>query len=105
METSRNYLQGVLQSARLQEVPLLIYLNNNENKELVRELNLHAITDREVHIQSCNTATGQGVNVGFDWLSKMLAKKGPQYSFEAEPKVVKGRPKYNSNNEENVSKS
>ncbi|EGR33838.1 taf9 RNA polymerase tata box binding protein -associated isoform cra_b, putative [Ichthyophthirius multifiliis] len=105
----RQYLQQILENSKLQEVPLLIYVNKISQQQpdlkgIIKELNLHEIQDRELFIQGCDIQSGVGVNVGFDWISKAIQGK-KQFCFEAEPRVIKGRGKFQKEQEENSSKS
>ncbi|EAR87043.2 radial spoke 3 protein (macronuclear) [Tetrahymena thermophila SB210] len=105
-DEARQYIQSIIEEPQLAEVPLLLYLNKQDKggsiKKIASDLGLNMVSDREIFIQGSDAVSGVGVNIGFDWLSKQLiSKKKLQngYSFDAEPKVVKGRQKYKQEEE------
>lgn len=81
---------------------MLIYANKVDKggnlTEISEFLQLPQIADRDWTIQGCETQSGAGVQMGFDWIAKtMTNKSNRQYTFEAQPKVVKSHTKYRQN--------
>ena len=40
--------------------------------EITDKLNLHSLTNHQWHAQATSAITGDGINEGFDWLSKQI---------------------------------
>lgn len=74
-------LQQLLEEVKLAGVPILIYANKVDlmfalhTTEITRGLNLHAIRDRQWHIEGCSAKTGAGIQEGLQFvISEMIEK-------------------------------
>jgi small GTP-binding protein len=74
-------LDKLLQNEDLKGIPLLILANKQdlpgaaEIHEITKALRLDEIRDRPFHIQLSCAKSGQGLDVGFDWLSSKILER------------------------------
>ena len=65
-------------------VPLLVYANKQDlpsalsTAELSRQLGLHDVTDRPVHVQGATATTGEGLSTGMDWVVSEVRQFRPK---------------------------
>ena len=70
-------LYNILQQPELNGMPLLIYANKQDLNlalsadEILSELNLDKINDRNWTIIACSALTKEGINEGLDWIIKV----------------------------------
>ena len=73
-------LYSILQQPELSWVPLVIYANKQDLNlalnadEILEQLDLDNITDRNWTIITCRALTKQGLSSGLDWLIEYLIK-------------------------------
>ncbi|EGD75052.1 ARL1 protein [Salpingoeca rosetta] len=81
-EETGDELAELLEEAKLQGVPVLIFANKQDlataakASDIATGLNLHTIRDRAWQIQPCSALNGEGVKDGLDWVLKHIGKKG-----------------------------
>ena len=81
LEESGKELYLILQQPELSNLPVLIYANKQDLNlslsadEILDQLNLNRIIDRNWTIISCSAITKQGLTVGLDWLIKCICKE------------------------------
>uniref|UniRef100_A0A9J8ANB1 ADP-ribosylation factor-like protein 3 n=3 Tax=Cyprinus carpio TaxID=7962 RepID=A0A9J8ANB1_CYPCA len=73
-EETGQELAELLDEEKLSGVPILVFANKQDlltaapASEIAEGLNLHTIRDRVWQIQSCSALTGEGVQVGLDYI-------------------------------------
>ncbi|KAL9983652.1 hypothetical protein ACROYT_G005856 [Oculina patagonica] len=69
-------LYELLEEEKLNGVPLLVFANKQDllsalpPDEISTELTLTNIRDRSWHIQACSAKTGEGIQMGMEWIVK-----------------------------------
>uniref|UniRef100_A0A3B4AGH7 ADP-ribosylation factor 5 n=1 Tax=Periophthalmus magnuspinnatus TaxID=409849 RepID=A0A3B4AGH7_9GOBI len=78
---SRDELSKMLQEDELKDAALLVFANKQDLpnalsvSELAEKLGLHALRNKDWHIESSCATQGTGLYEGLDWLSNELSKK------------------------------
>ena len=81
LEESGKELYLILQQPELSNLPLLIFANKQDlnsslgAEEILDQLNLNRIIDRNWTIVASSSITKQGLTIGLDWLIKCLFRK------------------------------
>lgn len=76
LEESGSELNKLLDEAKLQKIPLLIYANKQDlisalsSSDISDALHLHNIKDRSWNIQPCSAKQGTGLQEGLEWVIK-----------------------------------
>lgn len=84
-------LQHLLQQEDLRGVPLLVFANKMDlpnamkREEVVKELRLTNIHDREWHAQMCCAVESEGLLEGLQWLEKALSARDGSASAPPPP--------------------
>jgi len=79
---SRKELMAMLEEEELKDVHLLVFANKQDmpgsmnEAEVSTALGLHAIKDRQWHMQKASALKGEGLQEGLDWLANAI--KGTQ---------------------------
>ena len=77
LEETGKELYSILQQPELSGVPLVIYANKQDlnlalnTDEILEQLDLDNITDRNYTIIACSALTKQGLSSGLDWLIEL----------------------------------
>ena len=80
LDESGKELYSILQQPELSSLPILIYANKQDlnlsltAEEILDQLNLNRIIDRNWTIISSSAITKQGLSIGLDWLIKCVFK-------------------------------
>ena len=80
LDESGKELYSILQQPELSSLPILIYANKQDlnlslsAEEILEQLNLNRIIDRNWTIISSSAITKQGLSIGLDWLIKCVFK-------------------------------
>eukprot|EP00163_Fabomonas_tropica_P032925 TRINITY_DN8452_c0_g2_i4.p3 TRINITY_DN8452_c0_g2~~TRINITY_DN8452_c0_g2_i4.p3 ORF type:complete len:180 (+),score=60.29 TRINITY_DN8452_c0_g2_i4:228-767(+) len=78
LEETGQELNLLLQEEKLAGVPLMVLANKQDllnalpAKEIAEGLNLLSIRDRKWQIQACSAKTGDGLNKGMEWMTKVI---------------------------------
>lgn len=78
IEENGNELQGLLEEENLKGVPFLVLANKLDlmhsigSEEIMELLSLDEIEDRPWTIVACSGKTGEGIDMGFEWLVKQI---------------------------------
>lgn len=74
IEASRNELHNLLDKPQLQSIPVLVLGNKRDlpnsldEKELIEQMNLNAITDREICCYSISCKEKSNIDITLQWL-------------------------------------
>jgi len=77
-EESGAQLSELLEEEKLTGTPVLIFANKQDllnaarPDELIKELHLGSIKDRQWQIQPCSATTGEGLQTGMEWIRKNI---------------------------------
>eukprot|EP00727_Mastigamoeba_balamuthi_P012885 m51a1_g8219 putative adp-ribosylation factor-like protein 5b-like (183) ;mRNA; f:97959-98917 len=75
LNTVREELHKILSHDLLKQAVVLVYANKQDLRgamsaaDLTQAFALHALKDREWHVQSCCALTGEGLNEGLEWIA------------------------------------
>ncbi len=78
---ARDELHRLLNEDELRDAVLLVFANKQDlpdamsAAEMTDKLGLHALRERQWHIQPACATTNEGLPAGLDWLSSTIAKK------------------------------
>ena len=67
------------------EVPILFFANKSDLEfsmsapEVANGLGLDNITDRPWHIQACSAITGDGIDLGMNWMTQKVSMGGKKW--------------------------
>jgi ADP-ribosylation factor protein 1 len=74
LEEATEEMKRVLMEDELREIPMLIYLNKIDRPhglkqdDVIKEMRLNTIRDRQWFLQPCSACTGDGLHEGLNWL-------------------------------------
>jgi len=78
LEEAGNQLAELLEEDKLQDVPILIYANKQDlmnatrTEQLIDQMKLSHINDRDWQIQPCSAITNEGLSKGMEWIRKNI---------------------------------
>ena len=81
LQLNRDEFQRVVHHEELENACFLVFANKQDADgamdaaQVSAGLALETIRDRNYHIQGCSALTGEGLNVGMDWLAKQLRQQ------------------------------
>lgn len=81
MKETGDELNQLLNEERLEGVPLLVFANKQDllnalsANEIRDSLELNNIQQRKWAIQSCSSKSGEGLEVGFQWVMTNMRQK------------------------------
>jgi signal recognition particle receptor subunit beta len=81
---ARKELLSILEEEELKATHLLVFANKQDDKaamsevEIVKELGLQSLKDRQWHIQKAAAIEGEGLKEGLDWLATALKGDGKE---------------------------
>ncbi len=81
MKETGDELNQLLNEERLEGVPLLVFANKQDllnalsANEIRDSLELNNIQQRKWTIQSCSSKSGEGLEVGFQWVMTNMRQK------------------------------
>ncbi|CAF3922874.1 unnamed protein product [Adineta steineri] len=78
LNESKDDMDRMLGEDELRDIPLLIYLNKTDlpnglkQEQIIKEMKLNDIKNRQWYLQSCSAYTGDGLHEGLDWLMRAM---------------------------------
>ncbi|CAF3735099.1 unnamed protein product, partial [Adineta steineri] len=78
LNESKDDMDRMLGEDELRDIPLLIYLNKIDlpnglkQEQVIKEMKLNDIKNRQWYLQSCSADTGDGLHEGLDWLMRAM---------------------------------